>query len=313
MVGKLRTVYFYTGVESDEEEQPHDWNHAKWTEYIRNFGNSAVTLHIKGSNCTGEVKSNAAPAAQFLHLMRERALSDWPEGKDINGTVSNLGANRQTLGISEIYEYSYLLPVDGTPYVAMFRSSGGPRPGLIEDWISTNLDLPKSGKTFRLVPVLRKNAIKRLREAVGVKKLYARFEGDVQTNSGSKVQDAAAMAGSIPGLNEYADGMIEIVVSLGRSVKTGPGIDSIMNETNKILNQADGGLTQRTVTKLVATTLQKKDDKIVSEPVDFMKERMTISVAFGNSINDVMTPNEILSGMFVAIREFRQRTGEYSY
>jgi hypothetical protein len=245
--------------------------------------------------------------------MRERSLSDWPEGKDNNGEIGNLGEKRNVLGLREIYEYSYLLPGEGTSYVAMFRSSGGPRPGLIEDWIAAQSNMPEQGKSFKLAPVLRKNAAKRLSEAVGVKTITARFEGEIRPDSGSKIQDAAFQAGSMPGVNEYANRKVEIVISLGRSIKEGPGLDTLMDETEKMLTDAAGGTISRGLTKLVATTLQRRGDTIVSEPVDFIKERMTVSTAFGESINDVMTPNEILGGMYEAIREFRQRTGEYSY
>lgn len=312
MAGKARTVYFYTGIEYDQNEQPCDWKNQDWRDFIRNLGKTSSTLHINGSNCTGEAKSSIAPAAEYFHLMRERALSDWPEGKGDDGSVGNLG-EMDSLGLREIYEYAYLLPIDGTPYVAMFRSSGGPRPGMIENWIAAYSNMTQNGKSFKIAPVLRKNAVQRLRDAVGVKAIYARFEGEIPSNSGSKVQDAAVAAASIPGVSDYADTKIDIVLSLGRAVKTGPGVDGLLKETNQILNSALGGSVQRGVTKLVATTLQKRDDQIVTEPVDFIEERMTISTTFGNSANDVMTPEEILNGMYTAIRDFRQRTGEYSY
>lgn len=51
--------------------------------------------------------------------------------------------------------------------MAMFRSSGGPRQGLIEDWIAAQSNMPEQEKSFKLATVLRKNAAKRLSEAVG--------------------------------------------------------------------------------------------------------------------------------------------------
>lgn len=74
----------------------------------------------------GEVGESSTPVARYFHLLKPKALPDWPEGKDAQGNAKSLGANRKALGLSEIDEYMYLLPVGSTNYVAMFHSSAGP-------------------------------------------------------------------------------------------------------------------------------------------------------------------------------------------
>lgn len=92
--------------------------------------------------------------------MKPKALPDWPEGKDAQGNAKSLGANRKALGLSEIDEYTYLLPVESTNYVAMFRSSAGPTSVAATEWMTLYLNLPRKGRRFVFKPVTRRDAKK---------------------------------------------------------------------------------------------------------------------------------------------------------
>lgn len=312
MVGRKRTVYFFTGAEIDDKGNTHEWTSRKWSSFLINSNKRQAKYFLRNKSYEGDVGKNRNPAAMYFHLVRPRDLSDWPEGKDKSNKSQNLGANKQKLGLNEIDEYAYLLPVDGTNYVAVFRSSGGPRPAAMADWIAENLDLAKTGATFVLMPVLRTNASAKLKSATGVRSLHVRFEGQTQGHSGSKIQDAVALAGS--GEGDYGDLAIDMTVSLGRSVKSGPATTRLLKQATELVKGVGGGLRGATLTKLVAKTLQKKDDKndqnVTVEQVDFFKERITVQTEFGDA-DDAMDPQQIISGMKDAIKKFRAISGEY--
>ena len=248
-MGKTRTVYFYSGVEVYNNNHPHVWSESRWRQLIQAVMGSAETFEIKGRKLTGTCVDCKAPAIRSLHLMRERPLPDWPEAGDTEGNVANLALRRTQTGISSILEYAYILPVAGTSYVAVFRSSGGPFPTAIAEWVALQSNMATAGSSFSLNPVLRANAREKLDSALGVKKLNVRFEG-VPEGKGSDIDQAVADAGRIVGKDDYANATIEFTISLGRGKIIGPATDGIrkaLNEllANSILDQYGNGVKGR--------------------------------------------------------------------
>lgn len=313
MAGRERTVYFFTGAEIDHEEVCHEWTWRRWSSFFDNFEQPDEPYFMRRNYYEGEIGESRAPDAKYFHILRARYLSDWPEGKDINGISQNLGANRAQFGLNEIDEYAYLLPLTGTNYVAMFRSSGGPRPAAIADWITEYLNLAESGATFVLMPVLRTNARDKLRSAKGVKALHVRFEGPTAGDSNSDIQNAVALAGSGESHIEHSDLKVDLTLTLGRAVTSGAAPEGLLREANQLIAGLNGRLAGANLTQLRAKTIQEKDDGTVAvEPVDFFKERMTVRSEFGDA-DTAMSPQQIVSGMFDAIRQFRDMAGEYRY
>lgn len=313
MAGRKRTVYFYTGAEIDDEGKFHEWKSARWDKFFKGYSKPPEPYFLGRNFYEGEVGESSTPATMYFHLLRPRALSDWPEGKDAQGNAESLGVNRKALGLSEIDEYTYFLPVGGTNYVAMFRSSAGPRAAAAAEWMTQYLDLPQTGGRFVFMPVLRTNAMEKLKSAVGVRSLHARFEGQPNGKSGSQIVNGVAVAGSKKGLGESGDIKIDLNITLGRAQKEGPAVDGLLKEAQKLVKGVNHGLPGARLSQLKAKTLQHSDDgKIEVEPVDFFQERMTVQTEFGDA-NVVMDPNQIIAGMYVAIREFRKKSGEYLY
>lgn len=203
----------------------------------------------------------------------------------------------------------------GTSYVAVFRSSGGPAPSAIANWVAAHEDMSVKGLSFSLEPVLRRNAREKLESALGVKSIRARFEG-VPDSNGSDINRAAAEAGKVVGKDDYANVSVEINVTMGRLSVLGPATDGIRKAlkdllNNAVLDQFGDGPAGR-VKKLIAKTIQPRDNGgTASEDIDFFAQRLTVVTDFGDTSDDALTPEMILSGMMEAIREFRQQTGEY--
>ncbi|KJY64690.1 hypothetical protein [Bifidobacterium polysaccharolyticum] len=313
MAGRKRTVYFYTGAEIDDKGKFHEWKSTRWDKFFEKYTKPAKPYFLGRNFYEGEVDECSAPATRYFHLLRPRALSDWPEGKDAQGNAESLGVNRKALGLSEIDEYTYFLPVEDTNYVAMFRSSAGPRASAAGEWMTQYLDLPKSGGSFVFMPVLRTNAMEKLKSAVGVRSLHVRFEGQPHGESGSQIEKGVAVAGSEKGLAESGDMKIDFNITLGRAQKEGPAVDGLLKEAKRLVKGVNHGLPGARLSQLKAKTLQPgKGDKIVVEQVDFFQERMTVQTEFGDT-NVVMDADQIIDGMYKAIEEFRKKSGEYLY
>ena len=311
MAGRKRTVYFYTGAEIDDKGNVHEWASDRWAAFFNQYNEPWKSYFLGRNYYEGQVGESSTQATRYFHLLRPRSLSDWPEGKDTRGNTKSLGVNRKALGLSEIDEYTYLLPVERTNYVAMFRSSAGPRATAASEWMTQYLDFPQTGGRFVFMPVLRKNAMQKLQSAVGVRSLHARFEGLPDDKSGSLIEKGVAIAGSEKGLAESGDMKIDLNITLGRAQKQGPAVDGLLKEVRQLVKRVNRGLPGSRLSQLTAKTLQHgDDDKIGVEQVDFFKERMTVQIEFGD-VNVVMDPDQIIAGMYDAIREFRKKSGEY--
>lgn len=314
-----RKVRFYSGVEIDKADERHTWSADAWQEFMHSCMDESQAFEIRGRKIAGKCEQCSSPSVYYLHLTKNRELSDWPEAGDTSGSVSNLATRRAQTGIISILEYTYLLPVLGTPYIALLRSSSGPMPFAISDWMCMKSDMRKTGSSFELQPVLRNDARQKLDEALGVKSLEVRFEGKPDPNSASEIERAAAEASS--SIGDYANMSVEFRISMGRSTVVGPSTKAIRKQALSILannnvlpNPLKNLVHSGRVTKLRAKTIQNNpdSDKPVIEPVDFIKEQLTEDVDFGSMKDDEMTPEIILSGMMDAIGRFRKRDIEHS-
>ena len=259
----------------------------------------------------GEVGESSTPVARYFHLLKPRALHERPGGKDAQGNAKSLGANRKALGLSEIDEYTYLLPVESTNYVAMFRSSAGSTSVAAAEWMTLYLNLPRKGRRFVFKHVTRRNAKKKLQSAIGVRSLYVQFEGQPHGKSESQIEKGVAVAASAKGL-AGSDGMkINLNITLDRTQKGGSAVDGLLKEARVLVKGVNGKLPGARVSRLKAKTLQPgKGGKIDVEHVDFVKERMTVQTEFGDA-DEAMDPNQIIAGMYDAILKFRKKSGQY--
>ena len=310
MAGKRRTVYFYTGEETDNKGNVKEWGPAEWERFFNEYKEPWKSYFLGKNDYEGEVGESSTPVARYLHLLKPRALHDWPEGKDVQGNTQSLGVNRKALGLSEIDEYTYLLPVEGTNYVAMFRSSVGPTSVVAAEWMTLYLKWKQKSRSFVFKPVPRKNAKEKLQSAVGVRSLYVQFEGQPHGKSESQIEKGVAVAASAKGLAGSDDMKINLNITLDRTQKEGLAVDWLLKEAGILAKGVNGRLPGAHVSRLKAKTLQPgKDGKIKVEQVDFFKERMTVQTEFGNAAG-VMGPNQIIAGMYDAIRKFRKKSGQ---
>ena len=223
--------------------------------------------------------------------------------------------NRQDTGIASILEYAYLLPVSGTPYIAVFRSSGGPRPTAIGDWIGEVADDVPRDKEFVLQPVLRKDAKIALQRAQGVKSIQVRYEvSDPGGHSGSIVEDAVMEAARAAG-DGYENIVVDLCVGLkGRAFDQSVG-SSLKKQTEKLLQDSDFGMlgSGRKMKKLRANTWQENDDGgYHTDQIDLFKQRITQQIDIGDFEEEALTSERIIPLMLKSIEEFKRNRDTYS-
>lgn len=315
-----KKVRFYTGVEIDNNGNRHSWSNNAWQQLLDKCHEESQTFKIRNREITGKSELCSSPSIQYLHFTKNREISDWPEAGDTSGVVTNLATRREQTGIASILEYSYLLPVSGTPYIALLRSTSGPMPSAISSWITQKMYLPEDNTSFELQPVLRNDAQQKLNESIGVKSLEVRFEGKPNPDATSQIERAASIAAAPIDENDYVNMKIDMRISTGRASVVSHSTEAMRRQAlsilanNNVEKKPDKSLLHNSfVTRLRANTLQENpnSDKPRVEQVDFIKEHLTEDVEFGSKKDDEMTPEIILIGMMEAINRFRNRSNEY--
>lgn len=140
--------------------------------------------------------------------------------------------------------------------------------------------------------------------------MYVQFEGQPHGKSESQIEKGVAVAASAKELSGSDDMKINLNITLDRTQKGGRAVDGLLKETGILAKGANGGLPGAHVSRLKVKTLQPgKDGKIKVEQVDFFKERMRVRTEFGYA-DEAMDPNQIIAGMYDAIRKFRKKSGQ---
>lgn len=297
MVGKAKTVYFYSGGEKDAENLIHPWGPRRWQSFLDRVSqnserNNTVTHY--GKEYTAYVRQVAGLRYMYVSVGRFRA--DWPavETADHQDPLS-------------VKEYAYLFPIDTRDEIAVVKSSGGPRPGALESLINLVEENALSIGSFVLEPVMRKNAKTRLENSLGVSKLYVRVstEGHQSPTGGSRIERATDSASEVPGL-ENADYVIDYTISLKHPKNAGPATDALDREAKELVEVLDPSGKGK-IKKLQARLLQPKDgNKISNEPVDFIKDTITVKGEFGDNPNEILSEQQIVDGAYHAIQQFRE-------
>lgn len=183
--------------------------------------------------------------------------------------------------------------------------------GALEALINSVLETALTEGEFELQPVLRKNAKERLEESVGVSRITVRYLGSGLSGgfddyeSGSKIDRAVKSTLGIEGLND-ADYSVSLGISLKRPKAVGPAQDALGKELRKLLKDVDPQ-NNGVIDKLQASILHEKDDsKLQSEPIDFIRDRITETVEFGEDDDSLLTDSDIEAGVAEAIKAFKE-------
>lgn len=97
-----KKVRFYAGVEIDKDGTRHTWSADAWQRFMNSCKKESQAFEIRGRKIAGQCESCYSPAVFYMHLTKNRELSDWPEAGDASGSVSNLATRRDQTGIISI-------------------------------------------------------------------------------------------------------------------------------------------------------------------------------------------------------------------
>lgn len=301
-MAKKKRVLFFSGGEIDKDDQMHQWTVAKWSQLFTAIQRNApednnVTHRGREYIATPHTSKSGEP---YFRVTVARYKADWPdvETKDHAAPLS-------------VKEYACVFPVPGYSYIAVFKSSAGPAVGALEALINSILETALTEGEFELQPVLRRNAKERLEESVGVSRITVRYLGSGlsggfdEYESGSKIDRAVKGTLGIEGLSD-ADYSVSLDISLKRPKAVGPAQDALGKELRKLLKDVDPQ-NNGVIDKLQASVLHEKDDsKLQSEPIDFIRDRITETVEFGEDDDSLLTDSDIEAGVAKAIKAFKE-------
>jgi hypothetical protein len=306
-------VTFFEGVEVDQHQQSRTWAETRWKRF---FGDVDIATDSEKWNTfssrryNGSVRNCTSPAMDFFYLCKLRPTIDWPDIINFEGSIESLAEKAQQSGIVNILEPCYILPVTGTRYVAMMRSSGGPTPRAISDWIDAFCHNVENDSVFELRPVFTQDALRRLQLANGARRLSFRYvslhddaieSDDVAGHVNKAVSEVARISDQ--------EMSVEMTLSFGRANigGLGYGSETLLDEVRRLVDS--DAATHGKLSKLQATVINDNEGGLESDPIDFLNERYSESVSIGGSEDDEPSPEVILSGMMDAIGTFRRKIG----
>ncbi|GAA0960255.1 hypothetical protein GCM10009561_10370 [Frigoribacterium faeni] len=295
MAGKARTVFFYSAVEIDKDGRAHQFGKDWWGNFLAHVASLDEPdrqTYYHRRHFTGEVAETISPAVRYLRVGKQRPGADWP---DIEFDEGDEGAR-----IAAIVEPLYIVPVTGTAYVAIVRTSGAATWEALTDWISTVGKFIEGDTAFALEPYTNRDQLDRLASAVGASKVYLKVdpEGLDRLPGKSELGQAVARAAGA-GAGAVS---VEITVSFGRSRAEEAGAESLIEGVREVISSGS-------YTHAKATLLQPSDDGagVSKDPIDFVMDRVTFREAVGDSEDEVLTPDDVIGAMSDAITRFRER------
>jgi len=300
MAGKERLVSFFSGVETDENEVVKQYGTDWWAnllEHVEGLPDEARRTTYRRRRYVGSVQQTRSPSMKFLYLGKVRPGADWPDIVDAHGDSAPLAST----GVSGLIEPLYLVPVSGTPYMAVMRTSGGPTWEALTDWIMDVGKYVQAGKSLHLQPYARKDQLERLAQAVGATKIHLKFDPEGaaavtgRTQLGRSVQEAAqAGAGAVS---------VEMIVSFGRTTPDEAGAEELVQGVQEIVGT-------NAFTKAEATILRQGSHGLEKDWINFALDKVVLTEAVGDSEDETPTPEAVMSAMSEAIRRFRDRLSQ---
>lgn len=259
---------------------------------LRDRPDGEQTHFHAGHHFTGVYQPTSLPTEPLLYMAKERNAEDLP---------STWGPTRQGVPLDrEIHEPLFVLPIHGTPAIAVLGTSGAATPSALGRWLTSFLDAPRHGFSVELHPVLLGGREQKLAAAIGATRLEIAVEASkYEAQSDSHIErslEAAATAS--PALKR-----IGLTMSMG-SGRHSEGDLELLRGAQRL--NGDNSLLKGETTLLLPT----EDGGFRSEFLDLVAHRFTHKVKVGDSETSlsVETAEPALReaiGAFMATDEFR--------
>lgn len=297
MAGKPRTVHFFELVEVAQDESVTEYTAEAWDDLFDLIGSrdlEELRHEIRGRKYEGELRHEPTRRAQYLYLGKLRPGADWPDIRDLAGEHTSLAS---TGVVGALIEPAYVVRIEGTAFVAILRSSGGPTFTAISSWLSTVAGYDFEDSRLELRPYARHDQMARLNAAIGATKLHFKVGADLLQD----VDPSSDVVRAMKVVQDTGAGgvSVEMVVSYGNARPDELGAEHLVDAVAEFVRTIPGAHAS-------ATLMQPTDDGYVKDYVDFTADRITLSEEVGGSEDEEPTPYAILGAMSQAIRKFRE-------
>ncbi|MDY7542587.1 MULTISPECIES: hypothetical protein [unclassified Cryobacterium] len=295
---KFRTVYFYEPIIVDQNEKVQLVPATFWTDLhnlVLGMTPEDRQITFFGRDIEGEARAETRPSTDYFYLDRRRSGQDWP---DAVGTDGELGTLASKGVVVSLHEPAYLLPVSGTRYIAMMRSSAGPTSSAVARWLNLVLGFETVGDHLELQAVTRTDQLARLGKAQAATKVHLKIlPGAMQSEEPvGKLGKALKEAQSV----SYGSVSVDLMISYGNVQPDDAGGQELVRDVRELLNAST------TFRKAKATViLENEAGELEKDEIDFKRDRITIRQQIGTDEDEEPTPTVVLDAMFEAIRAFR--------
>ena len=301
MSGRSRTVYFFDIVAEKPDGSVEEFEVGWWVglmDHLQTSDADDLRSEFRGRKYEGEVRTERAPAARYLYVGKLRPGADWPDIRNEDGEHASLAS---TGVASAVLEPTYVVPIAGTNYIAVMRSSGGARWSALQTWLNVVSGFDSTDDLLVLRPYARQDQLRRLQQSVGASRIHLKVDPDVLTDAHTSSDVARAMQTVIrAGAGAVS---VEMIVSYGNSSPDADGAEALADGVRDIVSSPG-------FSKAKATLLRQEGDHLVKDQVDFTLDRVTLSEEVGESEDEEPTARSVLIAMNGAIRTFRERLRE---
>ena len=239
----------------------------------------------------GKVKSSTSPSVDYLYIGRDRRPEDFPDHRD-----PSTSEERELDLVGELVEPSYVLPIPGTRFVSICRTSSGPSSSAISAWLTSAIGGLGKDDVIDLRPVIRQDTLDRLRNSDGVQRAYVKvLPGSVPFGEAGSIAQAVNSVKGQFGPDTY----VGVEVSYGNATADPEGSFQGKAELERML-MSDVELSK------AEATLKTTDDRGVEkrEQISFNRDAFAERVKVSSSANDQGRSSEILLAMLEAQDKF---------
>lgn len=296
--GRKRRIYFYEPVILDQENKVQQIQKDFWGDlhaHVAGLDESDRSFTFFGRPISGEARRATTPPVDYFYLDRERPGQDWPDARGNDGHLDTLHAQQV---VTSLHEPAYLLPVSGSAYVAFVRTSAGPSTSAVETWLNIVMGFEELDTRIELRAYARHDAMARLARATSASKVHVVIEPDAMTDVDMRGELGQALAMAQRAGNGGVS--VDMTLSFGNVAPDDEAGRALVDGVSEVLNASAG------FRRAQATVVTTDDEgEITKDFIDFKRDRVTISQAFGTDLEQEPTAQVVLEGLIEAIRTFR--------
>lgn len=245
----------------------------------------------------GSLKGRVLPGRhdEVLYVGRDRRQYDWPEAELQNGNVEPLNPGPNVLSL---LEPAYMLPIAGTGYIAVLRSTAGPTWSQIGRWMTEVLQ-PPNNDIVVLQPYSRGN----------LSKLFADSELttwiNVGVDPGAQVPKTGQLSNALRSAQAATIGSVsvDVRISFGRARPDNTASKALADEFNKLLKV---GILTKAVAGVRRSRAPGKPPE--ADELDFMTDRIVYKKKIVVSADGTFSEIEAEHVLRAAVSEFRAET-----